>query len=1265
MNKRLTKSLVFILVLAAALIALGTGVLAGENDVAQIGETGYATLQEAITAAESMTGDVTVTLLSDITETVTIKQKAGLNLTLDGGGNTVTGQLYIDGDGRYNDADTLTIQNIKFAYSTGFSGDTFINIASKSPAHNYAHNVTVKDCEFAGEGTTTVAFRVASGAGANKVTLDKLKVTNGHSFAQLVGVKDLTITDCTVTGTKNGINIDGGDGTGTISGTTITDSGYTVRLQRSSGMAVTLSDNTFSGGEGLISIATGGGTITVESGDYTGALTTDPATDASKLIIKGSTFSEDPSAYVADGYLVNGPTNGKYTVFDENDAVAQIGTAKYATLADAVAAAQDGDTITLLKDCSGNGIVVPQGKFNTNGLTIDFAGSTYTVDGNLVGSTGTENQASQLLKDNKITFKNGTVYSEKALFLVQNYSDLTLDGMTLTLKNANYSYGYTLSNNNGNVTIKDSTINANPAGAFAFDVCRYSSYPEVHVTVTGSSVINGDIEVSASGSDAKDGFGLALNGGTLNGDIVLDSSAKTAMASTPEKVSITKDADFVAKAPYGYEWKNDTTLAPADPVAQIGDDLYYTLAEAVDAVPADGTETTITILKDQTVEVAGYAITVPASKNIVLDLNGHEVVGACTESGTSALIRNQGTLTVNDSVGGGKLIGGADPTWTWDGSDDYSGSYASNLIRNEGTLTVNGGTLYNASTGSAAYAIDNYSAGQVTINGGTVDAKKASAIRLFYNNGGKVEVTGGTVGHNNSADDRCYMGIQVMAGTDADVIVSGGTVAGQYPLYSNGSGDSSVLISGGTFDGNYLGFSSTPDDISITGGTFLGWAGTWGEQTKFISGGEFASEPDASYIVPGKVAVQDGNMWKIGTLDDAFVVTFVPTVPTGAANELTELVDAEVGGTVTVDVKMKNNSSSAIDVVSFMYVLEMDSNLTAASIAQADVTSNGTLTLDTSSQSGKKIINYDAQSNSGLISFAGGAEITVGTLTLNVAASPVNTKAYGETMAIGMEDNPAKNSILDANGIDEFTPTSESGQVELVTKYTITYDANGGNIDPATQEVGYKVAPTPATPTKDGFTFAGWQDANGNLYAPETALPVATAAATYTAIWTFAGNVVFVDYAYAASGDKLMLVGYDAEPTQAALYDGKALFWTDDSKYTELLTVGDKTYGKAYLYIVPGAVTAADVYPKLTFSGATSANIKIDRDCDVNLNDKINAGDWGLVDNLLAQRQSAATVNMRLEADTYLDDNTTGSAGTNRFGSIEDIATVIKTANDF
>ena len=457
--------------------------------------------------------------------------------------------------------------------------------------------------------------------------------------------------------------------------------------------------------------------------------------------------------------------------------VASNGDTQYETLEAAFAAATDGDTITLLANASGNGIVVPEGKFNTAGLTVNFNGHTYDVTGDLVGSTGTESQGFQLLRNNKVTFTNGTVTSNKALFLIQNYSDLTLDQMVLTLANAGYAYGYTLSNNNGNVVINNTTINANTGGGVAFDVCRYATYPSVYVTVEGRSVINGNVEVSASDGNAMDGFTLAINSAALNGRIIIDPSAETAMMTAPEKAIITKTESLEIVAPSGYAWTaagdGKQVLAVAYS-AQIGETQYRTLKEAVEAVPANGTPTTITMINDESVYVTGYAITISNNQNVVLDLNGHHISGTNEQKTTSALIRNVGTLTIEDSstTKTGEMSFNATQPWIYSEADPSG--YASNLIRNEGTLLVNGGTLINNGSGSATYAIDNYTTGKVTVNDGTVDAAKTAAIRMFYINGGELNVAGGTIGHYNSESDQSYYGIQVMAGTNADVNITGG-----------------------------------------------------------------------------------------------------------------------------------------------------------------------------------------------------------------------------------------------------------------------------------------------------------------------------------------------------------------------------------------------------------------------------------------------------------------------------------------------------------
>lgn len=202
----------------------------------------------------------------------------------------------------------------------------------------------------------------------------------------------------------------------------------------------------------------------------------------------------------------------------EGTNVAKIGTTEYATLEAAFAAVQNNETIEVMKDCSGNGIVVQSGK----NFTVDFNNCTYDIDGTTVGSPNTETNGFQLLKDSTITFKNGKLTSTKAKILIQNYCNLTLENMELDGCNLKYNKpNYTLSNNNGNVVIDGTKISA-AEGMVAFDVCRYADYVGPKVTVKGNSVIDGKVEISSGGP--KDGaqHELVIENGTFNGPIVKD-----------------------------------------------------------------------------------------------------------------------------------------------------------------------------------------------------------------------------------------------------------------------------------------------------------------------------------------------------------------------------------------------------------------------------------------------------------------------------------------------------------------------------------------------------------------------------------------------------------------------------------------------------------------------------------------------------------------------------------------------------------------------
>ena len=200
--------------------------------------------------------------------------------------------------------------------------------------------------------------------------------------------------------------------------------------------------------------------------------------------------------------------------------IAMIGEQKFDSLAAAVAAAQDGDTIVLCRTTSGAGVVIDKS------ITIDFGGYTYSFTGG-VGSTGTASNGFQILQGNTVVLKNGTLNvaeeaKESFYILIQNYAnltvtDMTLDGTNLDKWSLTDGDSYVLSNNSGTVNINGNTnILANDQGdkAFAFDVCKYGSYaaPTVYVNTTG--LITGKIEVTESISD-----NLKISGGSFTVDV--------------------------------------------------------------------------------------------------------------------------------------------------------------------------------------------------------------------------------------------------------------------------------------------------------------------------------------------------------------------------------------------------------------------------------------------------------------------------------------------------------------------------------------------------------------------------------------------------------------------------------------------------------------------------------------------------------------------------------------------------------------------------
>ena len=341
---------------------------------------------------------------------------------------------------------------------------------------------------------------------------------------------------------------------------------------------------------------------------------------------------------------------------DESTAVAKLTIGETVTyhdsLVDAVKAAIDKTDakIDVLKSSSGDGIEVKHPK--KLDLTIDFHGHTYDVSGQAVGSKGYESQAWHIEKESKLTLMNGTLEasSKSVAMLFQNYSNLTLDNMVLNAQKTGFAY--VMSNNNGDVVIKDTTIFA-ANGMVAFDVCRYADYVGPKVTVKGNSVINGKVEISSGGK--KDGaqHKLEIENGTFNGPIVKAGESPEFSSSISGGTFNTDVTEYVGE---------NTLVVENNGKYYVGEDAKNAVENAtsgtftvVRAVPGEGVE----------FEKVNPGVTVKNGTDEKVTVNGNEVKPGATYTvpGAPIIIYNPTVDTPkandqkNPSTGANDLVG--------------------------------------------------------------------------------------------------------------------------------------------------------------------------------------------------------------------------------------------------------------------------------------------------------------------------------------------------------------------------------------------------------------------------------------------------------------------------------------------------------------------------------------------------------------------------------------------------------------------------------
>ena len=418
---------------------------------------------------------------------------------------------------------------------------------------------------------------------------------------------------------------------------------------------------------------------------------------------------------------------------------AKIGETEYATLTEAVDAAQNGDTVTLLNNSEGVGLTLSQ-KAPKN-IVIDFNNYTYTVS-NAVGSTTYETQAAHFEKGNTVTLKNGTLAAgtdPNLKLLIQNYCDLTLENMTL---DGGDSLDYILSINHGNVVFNNVNIektgkittidvmhweNVKYTVGSETDIDYYKKSPTLKIYNSTNNIINGNFDIycydalTKKTDYTKDCIpNVEIYGGTFTTDV-------SEYATANRTVMKNSDGTYTVS------------------VAKIGDQGYSTLKDAVDAAKENET---VTLLDDVTINPKGEGdVLVPQitiDKSVTLDLAGHKIAYDASVASQNLSYTPAFFMVCNN----------ADVTITGNGTIDCeagnNGAYGINVYG--GNLTIENGTFYGAMT------VAQVQEGSLNVKGGYYDLAPSvksqvpayakyiiNAIDSAFKDGSAIiSVTGGT-----------------------------------------------------------------------------------------------------------------------------------------------------------------------------------------------------------------------------------------------------------------------------------------------------------------------------------------------------------------------------------------------------------------------------------------------------------------------------------------------------------------------------------------
>ena len=453
----------------------GTYTLTEATYVAQIGETGYETLAKAIAAAKA--GD-TITFLSDITEEVTVDRAVIIN----GADKTYTGKM------------------------------------------NVTANITIQNVNFDGKGANVYAVETR---GAGYVVIENCTAKNyGYGFLQVASNNNtVTIKNVTITDVAYGVKVDYSNGV-TLENVKITATTAALLNSNYGTKTITIKDSDLSILGTWKRNDTTKTTYVFEGENAVNEFVIEAVVDEFKLATGATLTAPNDITVTAKeaGYSVK-YEEGKY--FTKAN-VAAIGEETYASLEEAIAAADAGDTITVLTD-----IVL------TETIKVE-AGKTVTLDLNGHVIDGTENVNIALMSYGDLTIKDSSDEKTGAIKAGKTSGKsgnaVNICGGTFTLESGSiYSVNNAIliDEEAAVINIKGGTITAEPATSNSAAM-YVSSTSDTEINISGGEIVgyngillwnNTTIDMTGGSIEAKGSVGIQGNGSKDNTEINISGDA--------------------------------------------------------------------------------------------------------------------------------------------------------------------------------------------------------------------------------------------------------------------------------------------------------------------------------------------------------------------------------------------------------------------------------------------------------------------------------------------------------------------------------------------------------------------------------------------------------------------------------------------------------------------------------------------------------------------------------------------------------------------